>query len=104
MRDLGRERARAERDHDQARLDQIAKDKSLLEAELRAAFGLGGRPRKMSDDATRARKSVCAAITRTLDRIEGELPGLATHLKQSIRLGFVVKYRPAPAVRWDVEL
>ena len=87
--DLGRaERARAERD--------------FIAAELAAALGLGGRPRRTGDPAERARKAVAGRIRLTIGRIDQEAPDLARHLANSVRTGTFCVYRPESPIDWTV--
>ena len=85
--DLGRaERARVERD--------------FIAAELAAALGLGGRPRRTGDPAERARKAVAGRIRLTIGRIDEEAPDLARHLANAVRTGTFCVYRPEVPIDW----
>ena len=87
--DLGRaERARAERD--------------FIAAELAAALGLGGRPRRTGDPAERARKAVAGRIRLTIGRIDRGAPDLARHLTNAVRTGTFCVYRPESPVDWTL--
>lgn len=64
--------------------------------QIKSAQGLGGRVRQKFD-AERSRKTVCKAISRS---IEKEYPELGLHLHKSINLGREVSYSPDVVVDW----
>ncbi|MGW3353050.1 AAA family ATPase [Nonomuraea rubra] len=89
--ELGEERRAAEFDVErQALLD-----------ELRTATGLGGRPRRLGDEAERARKAVTNRIRNTLRQLDQRHPELAAHLRASVSTGSTCRYQPASEVRWS---
>ncbi|WP_206068449.1 ATP-binding protein [Nonomuraea composti] len=88
--ELGEERRAADLD---------AERQALLD-ELRAATGLGGRPRRLGDEAERARKAVTNRIRNTLRLLGQRHPELAAHLRASISTGSTCSYRPASEVHW----
>ncbi|MEV0829687.1 ATP-binding protein [Nonomuraea rubra] len=89
--ELGEERRAAEFDVErQALLD-----------ELRTAAGLGGRPRRLGDEAERARKAVTNRIRNTLRQLDQRHPELAAHLRASVSTGSTCRYQPASEVRWS---
>lgn len=75
---------------------------SWIEQELRAAFGLAGRPRRDGDRVERARKAVYARIRATLRAIERVHPALGRHLDRSVRTGTCSVYRPEKALDWEI--
>jgi hypothetical protein len=75
----------------------------LLLAELAAATGLGGRPRRAGSDVERARKAVSARLADTIDRLTELHPPLGRHLRNSIRTGSYCCYRPEQPTRWQIE-
>ncbi|MBP2472419.1 hypothetical protein JOF53_001291 [Crossiella equi] len=91
-----------------ARLERLASprtpaeeaERAALLAELRAATGLGGRSRRLGDEAERARKAVTNRIRDTLRRLEERHPVLARHLRDSVTTGTSCQYRPARPVDW----
>ncbi|WP_206788465.1 AAA family ATPase [Amycolatopsis sp. MtRt-6] len=85
---------------DDARAAELDRERAALLAELRAAAGLGGRTRRLGDEAERARKAVTARIRDTLRKLADLHPELAGHLKSSITTGSSCRYAPDPAVRW----
>jgi hypothetical protein len=76
----------------------------FLLSELAAATGLGGRPRRSTSDAERARKAVAGRIADTLRRLDALHPSLAKHLRNSIRTGTFCSYRPERPTPWHVHL
>jgi len=98
--DLDEEAAEAERWHDAGRAARAGQERDALLAELRAAVGLGGRPRRLGDPSERARKAVTARIRHVLGRIDAVHPALAGHLRASLQTGTFCTYAPASPVRW----
>ncbi|MFC5645207.1 ATP-binding protein [Kitasatospora cinereorecta] len=77
-------------------------ERDALIAELRHAYGLGGRRRRLGDEGERARTTVTARIRDTLRRIDGAHPELGAHLSASVTTGRVCAYRPAEPVHWQL--
>jgi AAA ATPase domain len=92
--------ARGDRDRS-ARV--IAEREALLD-ELRRATGLGGRHRRLGDEAERARTTVTARIRSSIRRIEQVHPELGRHLAGSVLTGAVCSYRPADTMTWATRL
>jgi DNA repair exonuclease SbcCD ATPase subunit len=100
VRELEEELAEAEGWTDTARAARLREELDFVRGELAAAFGLGGRARKLGDPAERARKAVKGRIDDALTRIERELPDLARHLRRSIRTGTFCMYAPVDPASW----
>jgi hypothetical protein len=96
--ELDDEIAEAQRDHD---LERAHAERDFIAAELSAALGLGGRPRRSGDPAERARKAVTGRIRLTIGRLGSEHPELARHLTNAVRTGTYCAYRPESAVDWE---
>jgi tetratricopeptide (TPR) repeat protein len=88
--DSGDDRKAAELDH----------EREALLAELRTAAGLAGRPRRLGDEAERARKAVTARIRDTLRKLADRHPELASHLRDAVSTGATCTYAPATATSW----
>jgi hypothetical protein len=98
--ELDAELAEAEANHDRGRVEKARIERDFFVAELRAAVGLGGRPRVRSDDVERARKAVAGRIKQAVDRIESVDARLGRHLRNSIRTGTTCSYEPEQPVDW----
>ncbi|MEU6643082.1 AAA family ATPase [Saccharomonospora sp. NPDC046836] len=85
---------------DDRRAAEFDRERAALLQELRAAAGLGGRPRRLGDDAERARKAVTARIRDTLRKLDDRHPQLAMHLRATVSTGASCRYDPGPAVSW----
>ncbi len=92
--DLDAEIADAEADHDDFRAERARDERSALVEALAAAVGLGGRDRRLGDDAERARKAVTARIRDAVRRISEVHPDLAAHLEETVQTGSWCAYRP----------
>lgn len=80
----------------QAELDQVV-------AQLAQAFGLGGRARRASSAAERARLNVTRAIRSAIHRIEEVLPEPGAALDRHVRTGTYSAYDPVPGeLHWTV--
>ena len=80
--------ASARRERDQL-LDQLA-----------AAYGIGGRTRRMPDEVERARKAVRRRISDALKRIQQADPALGRHLRYAVHTGVYCSYEPERDIRW----
>ena len=92
--------ADADRDNFPARSAAAQAERDVLIRELKAAVGLGGRARRLGDDAERARKAVTARIRDSIARIDARHPVLGTHLRESITTGLFCRYAPAEPPLW----
>ncbi|WP_405676600.1 AAA family ATPase [Streptomyces sp. NBC_01511] len=91
---LDQEIDRAGERGDDARAAAYDRERQALLAELRTAAGLGGRTRRLGDEAERARKTVTARIRDTLRKLDALHPELAAHLRKSVTTGATCAYRP----------
>jgi surface antigen len=80
---------------DDRRAAQLHAERDWLVAELSQATGLGGRTRRFTDGAERARLAVGRAIRRAIDRVEAVDPVIGAHLRDSVHTGVRCVYRPA---------
>jgi tetratricopeptide (TPR) repeat protein len=78
----------------------LDRERAALVDELRRATGLGGRSRRLGDEAERARKTVTARIRDTLRRLDGAHPELAAHLRARVTTGSSCRYEPVDEVTW----
>jgi hypothetical protein len=84
------------------RAKTLRSERDALIRELTAATGLGGRDRRLGDEAERARKTVSARVRDALAKIERVHPELATHLRSALRMGTVCSCTPAEPTTWKV--
>jgi predicted ATPase len=87
--------------NDFERAARAAAERDALIGELTRALGLGGRSRRLGDDAERARKAVTARIHHAIDRLQHYHPDLAVHLRAAIATGTACTYQPAQTVDWN---
>jgi len=94
----------ADRAGDVERATTLAAERQALLGELRRAAGLGGRPRRHSAEAERARVNATRAVRAVLTRLEPLMPVAAAHLRSSVRTGSRFRYEPAAGgpARWQV--
>ncbi|MCM2388962.1 ATP-binding protein [Streptomyces albipurpureus] len=85
---------------DTHRAAEFDRERVALLDELRTAAGLGGRTRRLGDEAERARKTVTARIRDTLRKLDALHPELAAHLRESVTTGAHCAYRPVAPVEW----
>jgi hypothetical protein len=69
---------------------------------LASAVGLGGRDRKTSSDAERARSAVTKSIKKAIQKIGDAIPSLGYHLAARVKTGYFCSYNPHPErpVNW----
>jgi hypothetical protein len=87
----------AERFHDVERAARLREELEFIGQELARAVGLGGRDRKASSAAERARVNVTRAIRGAVRAIAEHDARLGHHLERSIRTGVFCAYEPGPA-------
>jgi hypothetical protein len=100
--ELDDELADAEACADLVRIGNAREEREFLAAELAAALGLGGRPRRAGDPAERARKAVSGRIRMAIGRIDHEHPALARHLTNAVRTGTYCAYEPETTMIWQL--
>jgi tetratricopeptide (TPR) repeat protein len=94
--------AEAEAAGDADASETAAGEREFLLAELGAAYGLGGRARRVGDPAERARTTVTSRIRDAIARIDTELPELGRHLRASVRTGTYCVYAPEAPTVWEM--
>ena len=81
----------------QAELDQLV-------AQLAKAFGLGGRDRRASSAAERARLNVTRAVRAAIAKLAEALPEAGAALDRHVRTGLYCSYTPVDGdLRWIVQ-
>lgn len=104
IRELRAEAEEAERFNDCDRASRIRSEIDAIANQLNAAFGLGGRDRRVSCNAERARSSATKRIRDAINRIAKVVPPLGSHLATRIQTGYFCSYNPHPerAVNWKI--
>lgn len=105
LREIDAELDEAESWSDHGRLDRLRDERAALLDEVRAATGLGGRPRRFASSRERARTAVRKAIASAIDRIAEHDPALARLLRDTIHTGACCRHDPDPArpVTWRLD-
>ena len=98
--ELNREIEEAEDHHDLGRASSGREEMQYILDELARAVGLGGRDRRATSPAERARSSVSKSIRSSVRRIQTIHPALGSHLASTIRTGYLCSYQPGEPVNW----
>jgi len=87
---------------DTGRAAKLAAERDALLDQVRAATGLGGRPRVPGSVRERARLAVRKAIVNAIDRVAAADPSLGRLLSDTVTTGAICRYDPDPdrPVRW----
>ncbi len=94
--DLRQDLNQAERFNDPQRKTEFQNELQLIADHLACAVGLGGRDRRTSSDAERARSAVSKCIKQAVRKIGEAIPSLGYHLAARIRTGYFCSYHPHP--------
>ena len=102
LNELRQELNEAERFRDPQRKAQAQNEVQAIADYLASAVGLGGRDRKTSLDAERARSAVTKCVKSAIQKIGDAIPSLGYHLAARIKTGYFCSYNPHPErpVRW----
>ncbi len=92
-----------------ARLQEDDANEEMLQAELdeildqfSKATGLGGKSRKFSGDAEKARINLTMQIKTAIEKMRQHNPELAKHLDDTIETGSHCAYRPVGDMSWEM--
>lgn len=96
LNDLRQELNQAERFNDLQRKTEVQDELQAIADHLASAVGLGGRDRKSSSDAERARSAVTKCIKNAVQKIGEAIPSLGCHLAARIKTGYFCSYNPHP--------
>ena len=80
--------------HDTGRLAQLKAERDFLVRELSSSLGLGGRARRFSSDAEKARVNVTRAIRSAITKVTAEAPDLGEQLDAAVSTGYSCRYEP----------
>ena len=103
IRDLQEEVDDAELAHDLARAERAQTELDALVDHLTAAIGRGGRTRRASGTAERARTAVTQRLRSTIRQLADTHPELGRHLQASVTTGLYCSYTPPDDTTWHVE-
>jgi non-specific serine/threonine protein kinase len=81
-----------ERFNDEGRAAKVRAELDELESHLAGALGLGGRSRRASTDAERARVAVTKGIKAAIQQIRAKDPELGRHLSTALSTGYFCSY------------
>jgi predicted ATPase/class 3 adenylate cyclase len=98
--DLRDEIEEAESWSDVERAERAREEMNAVLEHLNAALGLGGRSRKVADEAERARKAVYMRLRQTIGKLKVEHPALGRHLERAVRTGYFCSYAPDRPTSW----
>jgi non-specific serine/threonine protein kinase len=84
----------AEWSNDSYRAASARSEMDAIAEQLAAAVGLGGRDRRSSSEAERARSAVTKRIKEAIRRIGKFIPPLGRHLAVRIKTGYFCSYNP----------
>jgi hypothetical protein len=92
-----RERERdAEERGDRRGVERVRGEIDAIAEELARSLGLGGRDRRASANADRARSAVTLAIRRAIDAITAVDAVVGGHLDRAVKTGLLCAYQPDP--------
>ncbi len=94
--DLRKDLNQAERFNDLQRKTAVRNELHAIADHLASAVGLGGRDRKTSSGAERARSAVTKCIKQAVKKIGEAIPSLGYHLATRIKTGYFCSYHPHP--------
>ena len=86
----------AEQFNDSYRASRYRSEMNAIAGQLAVAVGLGGRDRRSSSKAERARSTVTKRIKQAINRITEAVPRLGRHLSARIHTGYFCSYNPNP--------
>jgi hypothetical protein len=100
--ELRQELEEAEQFNDPDRATKARDEMNVIAQQLSAAIGLGGRDRKTSSAAERARCAVTKRIKKAIQKIGDFIPALGHHFVTRIKTGYFCSYHPDPdrPVHW----
>lgn len=103
IRDLQEDVDDAELAHDLARAERAQAELDALVDHLTAAIGHGGRTRRTSGTADRARMAVTQRLRSAMRQLADAHPELGRHLRASVHTGLYCHYTPPDDTTWHVQ-
>jgi CBS domain-containing protein len=86
---------------DHERAAKLQETIEIIEDQLVAASGLGGRARKSADTKEKIRKAVTNSIKYSFKKIQNEHRPLGRHFDESIETGTFCSYSPKKPIPWN---
>ncbi|MFZ5452670.1 MAG: hypothetical protein ACOZF2_12515 [Thermodesulfobacteriota bacterium] len=102
LKDLAAELEEAQEFNDFERAGRLEEEIEALKKKLAAAYGLGGRARKLADPGEKARKTISKSIGRALEHIQENNENLWRHLQNALSLGSFPAYKSHPPLSWII--
>lgn len=101
--DLAEDVEEAESWNDLERAARAQQELDALAESVARDVGLGGRSRRVSNPAERARVNVTLAIRGTLAKVAENAPALGAHLNATVKTGTYCSYTPDPRIstKWE---
>jgi non-specific serine/threonine protein kinase len=99
LKELRHELNEDERFNDLQRKTEAQNEVQAIIDYLASAVGLGGRDRKTSSNAERARCAVTKCVKKAIQKIGEAIPSLGCHLATRIKTGYFCSYNPHPERR-----
>ena len=96
LNELRQDLIQAERFNDLQRKTEVQNEIQAISDHIACVIGLGGRVRKSSSDAERARSAATKCIKKTIQKIGEAIPSLGYHLVARIKTGYFCSYNPHP--------
>jgi hypothetical protein len=96
LNDLRQDLSEAEKFNDLGRAAKAQDEMHAIALHLASAVGLGGRDRKTSSDAERARSAVTKCVKNAIQKVGDAIPSLGHHLAARIKTGYFCSYNPHP--------
>ena len=96
LKELLQDLREAERCNDLQRQLAARNELEAIADHLAWAIGLGGRDRKISSDAERARWAVTKCIKKAIQKVDDAIPSLGYHFAARIKTGYFCSYNPHP--------
>jgi hypothetical protein len=94
--ELRKDMEEAERFNDFYRVAKARSEMDAIVEQLSTAIGLGGRDRRASSEAERARSTVTKCVKKAIRKIGAAIPSLGYHLSTRIKTGYLCSYNPHP--------
>jgi hypothetical protein len=100
LRELASEIGAAERRGDSVACQELREHRKELASAFASSYGRHGERDALDPEQERARKAVCKAITRAIDRVEKQHGVLGRHLDKAVRRGTFCAYQPESPITW----